>query len=239
MRKLSSNKYVINYRFEQEPYRLRSIAFLSESLEGDFYWFATLEEIIDRLILNTARLSAGMFVVGGTIPPTVRKTHKFSAQSCWDVLVSICEAYEMEFSWSYDGTAVWTLSIAERIEEWPWTMEYGEGEGFWEIQRDAMDREELCTVLYAFGANKNLKYDYGSERLVCPGNPLEQNTATYGRIEQIVYFDEIYPAFTGTVSAYNQVLPVTGDASYEAIKEVWPAGMYRVTAYPGLQPRRD
>jgi hypothetical protein len=235
VRKLSSNKYVVNYRFEHEPYRLRSIAFLSESLEGDFYWFATLEEIIDRLIANTARYSAGVFVSDGAVPSTVRKTHKFSAQSCWDVLVAICEDYEMEFIWRYDGSAVWTLTIAERIEkEWPWTMEYGKGEGFWEIQRDAMDREELCTVLYAFGANKNLKYDYGSERLVCPGNPLEQNTATYGRIEQIVYFDEIYPAFTGTVSAYDQVLPVTGDASYEAIKEVWPAGMYRVTATLGF-----
>ena len=235
VRKLSSNKYVVSYRFEQEPYRLNKIAFLSENLEGDFYWFANLDEIISRMILNTARYSAGMFVSDGSIPSTVRKTHKFSAQSCWDVLVAMCEEYELEFAWRYDGSAVWTLTIAERIERtWPFQMEYGKGEGFYEIQRDALNREELCTVLYAYGANKNLKYDYGSERLVCPGNPLEQNITTYGRIEQIQYFEDVFPALSASADAYDQVLAVTGDPAYEAIKEVWPTGMFRMTATLGF-----
>lgn len=235
VRKHSSNKFVISYRFEQEPYRLRNIVFLSESGESDFYWFANLEEVLDRLMINADRYQSGLFVREATIPATVRKTHKFSGQSCWDVLVSLCQDYELEFQWLYDGYSVWTLDVEERIERaWPYTMEYGKGEGFWEITREALDREELCTVLYAYGANKNLKYDYGYERLVCPGNPLTSNTGLYGRIEQVKFFDDVFPAFNGTVAAYEQILPVTGDAAYEAIKEVWPTGRYRVTATLGF-----
>jgi hypothetical protein len=235
VRKLSSNKYVINYRFEQETYRLRNMAFLSLNNEGDFYWFANLDEILDRLFLNTARYSAGLFVKDANIPATVRKNHKFSAQSCWDVLVSMCELYQLEFVWRYDGTSVWTLYVDERISrQWPFQMEYGKGEGFYDIQRDALDHEELCTVLYAFGANKNIKFDYGSERLVCPGNPLEQNTEIYGRVEKIQYFEDVFPALSASADAYDQVLAVTGDPVYEAIKEVWPTGMFRITANIGF-----
>lgn len=233
--KLSSNKYVINYRFEQETYLLRHIMFLSESGESDFYWFANFDEILDRLMINATRYQIGLFAKDDAIPSTIRKTHKFSAQSCWDVLVSLCEEYELEFEWRYNGTDAWTLYVSERIERtWPYTLEYGRGEGFYEITREALSNEELCTVLYAYGANKNLKYDYGYERLVCPGNPLTNNDTVYGRIEQVKFFDDIFPALSASADAYTQVLAVTGDPAYEAIKEVWPTGMFRMTASVGF-----
>lgn len=241
IQKKSSNKYIVTYRFEHESFRLKYIVFLyTLTNESDFYWYADLDEVIDKLVENANRYQPGLFVKGTVPSGTTYKNHKFSGESCWDVLSRMCEDYEYEYEFVY-SSGVWTINIAEKITRaWPLTLQYGKGNGLYEITREAFNTEELCNVLYAFGANRNLKYDYGYSRLVCPGNPLTDATSisTFGRVEKTEYFDDVYPAFTGTVNAYEQVLTCEegdpGWAAYEAIMEVWPGGMYKITASIGF-----
>lgn len=234
VRKLSTNKYVYNFRFEHESSKMKDVAFMLEG-EADFYLFANLEEIIDLIIVNADRVfTLSTMYVRGDIPATIRKNHKFTGENCYQVLQRIVAEYELEWEFVYQSLyGFFYINVAKRIgREWPLSIEYGKGKGMYEITRDGVSSDELVTQLFSFGAAKNLKPSYGSQRLRCPGNPLTANVHLYGVKEATKFFDDIYPRRTGVVTAYTQILKVEegdpGYAAYAAIKEEWPGGMYRV-----------
>ena len=233
VRKLSTNKYVYNLRFEHESLQIKNVAFLLNG-EADFYWFANLDEIIDKIVENTGRVFSANLYQKGSVVSTVRRNHKFAGENCLQVLQRIAAEYELE--WGYEEQTLngfYYINVAPRIErEWPFTLEYGKGKGLYEITRDAINTEELYTAVYAFGSNKNLKPSYGKMRLECPGNPITANTNIFGTIEHVKIFEDVFPNRTGAVSGYNQVLKVPIGhpqyTAYDAIKEVWPGGLFRL-----------
>lgn len=232
IQKKSSNKFIINYRFEHESFKLKNVMFLNDDSDADFYWYADLEEVVDQIVSNVARYS-GITVYKGTPfgVTTIKKNHKFSNESCYDVLLRLCTEYECEFQFDYVAGS-WRINVDDIIENsWPFTLQYGKGNGLYEITREALNTEELCTSLWAYGATKNLRWDYGHSRLVCPGNPLSSNEATYGKIEKVKYFDDVYPAFSGMVTSYERKLPTdTSPAMTVQELNTWPAGYYRIGA---------
>lgn len=238
VKKVGTNKFSYNLRWEYGTYGLKQVTFKSMVTgtpeESDFYLYANVDEIVDKLIANIDVIYTGLYVKG-SIETTERRNHKFNGESCWDVLKRICSEYEVEFDFVSTADAnhacTYTLDIATKIgRNWPYTLEYGVNNGFYDITRESVDKENLVTSLFAWGATKNLKADYGYRRLKCPTMPLQDHVATYGIVEKTVFFDDIYPKYEGTVEGYLQYPSVTGErATIGTEWEQTDLEIYRIT----------
>lgn len=230
-RKLSTNKYVYDLRMEHESKWLESSQFLNDRSEADFYYFANMEEILDLIIDNHNRSWWSNFRKG-TVFSTERRNHKFSAEDCLSVLRRISNEYNLEHEFEYVVSGTYNINIKEQVaNDKAITLEYGKGNGLYELSREKIDPGNICTILFAYGAAKNLKPDYrgGIGRLSFDGNPLKNNESLHegaGPQERTVYFDDIYPNRTATVTGYYQKLP--NDLT-EAQKFAHPEGIYKVT----------
>jgi hypothetical protein len=69
---------------------------------------------------------------------------------------------------------------------------------------------DICTRLYAFGAERNLPFGYrnGAVRLRSDSSYYEQNTDLFGVIERTQLFDDVYPHREGTVTAVDTTSPL-------------------------------
>ncbi len=230
-RKLSTNKYVYNLRMEHQSKWLESSQFLNDRSEADFYYFANMEEILDLIIDNHNRSWWSNFSKG-TVFSTERRNHKFSAEDCLSVLRRISKEYNLEHEFEYVSAGTYKINIKEQVaNDKAITLEYGKGNGLYELSREKIEAGDICTILFAYGAPKNLKPDYrgGIGRLSFDGNPLKNNeslTEGAGPQERTVYFNDIYPNRTATVTGYYQKLP--DDLTVQE-KQVWPEGIYKIT----------
>lgn len=230
VRKISTNKFSYNLTFYHQSMWLDNSQFLNDRGEAEFYYFANLEEIIDLLVDNHDRGWWGNFVKG-TIIHTERKNHMFSAESCLSVLKRLCEEYKVEYEFEYVSAGKYKINVKEKVGTTKdFTLQYGKNNSMFEITREAVDVSQLCTVLFAFGSEKNIPPDYrgGIRRLSFDGNPLSNNNDLYsgaGVYEKTIYFDDIYPNRTSQVSSYEQILP---DDLTEIQKEIWRSGIFKM-----------
>lgn len=227
-RKLSSNKYQYNIRLEHGSILLKQSQFLFNG-ESDFPMYADLETIVDMICNNNIRFISSQKFRKGTVAPTERRNHIFKGEDCFALLKRITHEYNLEYDirWTVPG-AYYTIDVVDQIAATKSiSMEYGKGKGLYEINREPVNKDELVTVLYAYGSTKNLKPDYrgGKRRLEFTGNPLRMNDLEYMGIEDTVFFDDIFPNRTANVTAYSQKLPP--ELTKEE-KEVWPGGIYRI-----------
>ncbi len=226
--KVSSNKFRYNLRLDHGSILLKQSQFLFEG-ESEFDIFADLDTLIDLVVTNSDRFISGKFVKG-TIASTIRKNHNFKGEDCFSIVKRLAQEYGLEFDIRYiTPGAYYSINIVEQIATTKAiTLQYGKGNGLFELSRLPINRDNLVTVLWAYGSAKNLKPDYrsGKKRLEFDGNPLKQNELVYMGVEKTVFFDDVYPQRTATVTGYYQKLP---DALTVSEKEVWPGGIYRVT----------
>ena len=231
-KKSSTNKYLYDLKFNHQGSWLEDSKFLNDREEADFEYYANMDEIMDMIIVNHDRSWWSNFSKG-TVVSTIRKNHKFNDESCLSVLKRLCLEYELEFEFEFVTAGTYKINIKEKVaNDKILTMQYGKGNGLYELNRETIDRNELCTILYAFGAAKNLKPTYrsGMSRLSFDNNPLKNNEGLYvgaGPVEKVVYFEDIYPNRTATVEGYTQKLPDDGTMTV-AEKEVFPEGIYIV-----------
>lgn len=227
-RKISTNKYSYTVRLEHQMNWLSHTQFMYAG-ESDFYFYGNLDTIVDLIISNHSRSGYNKFLKG-TIASTEKKNHKFSGENCLSVLKRLCSEYNLEFEFEYIPVHVkYYINVQSLVaNDKEVTLQYGKGNGLYEITREAMLKDEICTYLFAFGAAKNLKYDYrgGLQRLSFTGNPLQENVELYGYHEKTVFFEDIFPNRTSTITEYYQVLK---EDLTDAQKEVHPAGIYRIT----------
>lgn len=230
-KKNSSNKFVYDLRFEHQSAWLASSLFLNDRNETDFYYYANMDEIVDMIITNHNREWWDNFRKG-TITATERRNHRFSGENCLSVLKRLAKEYDLEYEFEFVALSKYNINVKEQVANTKAvTLIYGKGNGLYELSREPADKNNLCTILYAYGAAKNLKPDYrdGMSRLSFTNNPLRNNEGLHtgaGPHERTVYFDDIYPNRTSTVTAYEQVLP---EDLTDAQKEVWPDGIYKLT----------
>lgn len=234
--KKSSNKFVYNLRLDHGSVLLKQSQFLFAG-KAEFDIYLDLSEIVSLICDNSDRFISGKFQAG-TIESTVRKNHTFKGENCHEVLVRMAKEYDLEYDIRYTvgGGVFYTIDLKKQIATTKAvTLEYGKGNGLFELERQPVNRDKLVTVLYVYGAAKNLKPDYrgGKNRLEFDGNPLRKNDDLYMGVEGHVFLDEVYPQRTAEVESYTQVLKVEEDhedyAAYAAIKDVWPGGMYKIT----------
>lgn len=229
--KKGTNKYVYNLRFDHSSNFLANTQFLSVTGESDFYFYGNLEDILDLIISNQTR-TFNLFHKG-TVPATINKNHKFSGEDCLTVLRRMCVEYELEYAFDYIVPGYYfVINIAALVGNTKEiTLEYGKGKGQYELARGARNEDEFFTVLYAYGAAKNLPAGYrdGMTRLGFDLNPLEQNLAN-GRKERTIFFEDIFPQRTANVTGYLEIIePALSNPANAAMKEVYPGGVYRVT----------
>lgn len=230
-RKVSTNKYIYNVRFDHVINLLTWTDILDYNNEADFYFYGNLEEIIDLIVTSHQRTGYNKFHKG-SVAETVRKNHKFTSENCLSVLRRLCSEYELEYEFEPDTGVTFSINVKDRIaNNKEITLEYGKGNSLYELTREPMLHDELCTVLFAYGSTKNLKPGYrgGLLHLSFSGNPLKENEMLdtgWGHHEHTVFFDEIYPRRTATVTGYLQKLP---DELTVAEKYKFPEGIYKLT----------
>lgn len=227
--KQSTNKYVYSLKFDHQVTLLSRTQFLNDLGESDFSYYGNIEGVIDLIISNHGRSGYNKFYKG-TIVSTLNKNHKFSSESCFEVLKRLCVEYELEYEFEKRDPDWWNYNINIKTQvanDKAVTLQYGKGNGQYKLNRSAMIESDYFTRLYAFGAAKNLPVGYrsGLSRLSFDANPLEQNLDAINFREKTIYFDDIFPSRTGTVTSYTQVLE---GSLTPAQKESWPNGMYKM-----------
>ena len=236
--KASTNKFTYNLKLEHGSILLKQSQFLFEGI-ADFEIFADLDTLVDLVCENADRFIPGKFVKGtiaGVADGVIKKNHAFRGEDCYSVVKRMAQEYGLEYDIRFSAGAIYTIDIKKQIATTKAvTLQYGKGAGLYELTREAPNRDQLVTVLYAYGSTKNLKPDYraGKPRLEFDGNPLRQNDTLYMGVEKTVFFDDVYPQRTAPIQAYTQVLKCEptdpGWAAYDAIRERFPGGMYRIT----------
>lgn len=227
--KKSTNKYVYSLTLQSYIKILEKSQFLNDLLESDFSYYGNMEDIVDLIITNHGRTVFGKFTKG-TVVSTLNKNHKFSAENCLEVLKRIASEYELEFEFEKSG-ANYLINVKEKVaNDLAVTLEYGKGNGLYELTRGARIEDEYFNRLFAYGASKNLPQGYrsGLRRLSFDANPLEDIPTDYSGSEKeaTIFFDDIYPRRTGTVTGYTQTLEADLTT---AQKEVWPNGLFVMT----------
>ncbi len=227
--KNGKRKFVYELTWEGRQYDLLKPLYLDKGLDGvsispDFPLTGNLEFFMDVLITNAnSVLGSGTWALGDC-PETDYRTLAFSNENCLGVLQRLCkqDAFNKEFE-IVENAGVCTINIKDAIgTTHPTTYEYGKGKGLWSLTRETVSEKNIITRLYVFGANKNLPWNYRgySQRLKLPLVDLSYiedagAIATYGLIEGVKIFNEIFPHRTGIVSGLGSTVDEFLDSSMD------------------------
>nr|DAP22718.1 MAG TPA: tail protein [Caudoviricetes sp.] len=156
-----------------------------------------------------------------TVPDDLAKQVKlvsFNADYCWDAINTIAETFDVEW---------WTVENGDEIWIYFGKLEFGTPERFERgdvvssIPEQKGDNSNYGTRFYVFGSTRNLTSDYASSeqggvtnhisetRLHLPNGqqyidawtPLDPNDI----VEQVAFFEDIYPKNTETVTSIETV----------------------------------
>lgn len=156
-----------------------------------------------------------------TVPDDLAKQVKlvsFDADYCWDAINTIAETFDVEW---------WTVENGDEIWIYFGKLEFGTPERFERgdvvssIPEQKGDNSNYGTRFYVFGSTRNLTSDYASSeqggvtnhisetRLHLPNGqqyidawtPLDPNDI----VEQVAFFEDIYPKNTETVTSIERV----------------------------------
>lgn len=214
-KKMGVRRFVYDLTWEGRQYDLLKAVYLDQGIDGisispDFSLTGNLEMFMNIIINNLSRLYGSGSWVLGDCPETEVVTLSFSNENCLAVLQNLCssDSFDKEFEIT-EVENVCTINIKEVIgQTHATTYEYGRGKGLYDLTRQTVSQKNIVNRLYAFGSQRNLKSDYRgfSQRLKLPeidSSYLEDaaSIASYGRIEGVKIFEEIYPHRTGTITA--------------------------------------
>jgi len=201
VKKHSLVKYEYSLLFEGPQYELINVLFLLDG-QGEFYLTGTADDFIQLLTDNMNRVFTSSYSVGN-IPSTDYKNLHFDNENCLQVLQRVADEFELEYI--NDGGEI---NLYESIGV-STGLEFQYHDGLRNIKRLKVGNKNIITRLYPFGSERNLDYSYGAKRLKLTPAYIEQNTATYGVIEAVKVFEDIYPHFSGVVDSVpgvNQII---------------------------------
>jgi len=198
--KNASNNFVYEIIFESENYNYLKVQYLYFGA-GEFYLTGDADAFIDLIITNMNRIYSLPAYSKGTVDQTdtTIKTLHFKDENCRQVIQRICTEFSGEIY--FVGRQI---NFTDKYENATGViLEYRSG--LRNISKFVESEKNIITRLYGYGANKNLGINYrsGKQRLEfdnAGNNYLENNVATFGVIEAVQTFEEIYPHRTGTVT---------------------------------------
>ncbi|WP_407497498.1 hypothetical protein [Elizabethkingia meningoseptica] len=193
----------------------RNILFNRDSQGGktgfDFPMTAELNAFL-YLIINNANEFENNWILGNFPDNTITKTISFQKENCLAALQRVCQEFNVEFEVEETG-GKFVLHIREKIGKLlPFTVEYGMGNGLYDLTRTRANDSEVVTILYGYGSSENipLKYRGYSPRLRMPvaiGDYITSQAAQelFGKVVG-VYDPDIKPEFKGVISGVGSLV---------------------------------
>lgn len=214
-KKLAEDQFSYELRFEGPAFLLRKLKVFNLDSQGnkttnEFPLTGDINEFL-YLIINNANKKDNQWILGSFPSNTETKTLTFNNENCLAVLQRICQEFNVEFE-IVEAGGKFTLNIREKIgKTLPFKVEYGMGNGLYDLSRARANDSEVVTILYAYGSSQNIPVDYRgySPRLRMPvavGDYISNQAAIdlFGYVED-VFTPEIKPTFKGKVSGVGSL----------------------------------
>lgn len=189
--------------------------FLDESTSGtiyasrcDFELTATIEEFLSIIIRNLERGRHHGWeysVDDNSIDRSEIKDLSFSNQTCKDALIAVCDAFELE--WSFSNK---TIHVSKEFKQMTDIRLSYPDNLLSPIKVEHSDDDNTCSRLYVFGGERNIPNDYNngtSSRLLMDGKQEYLERDSDYLKERVKIFEDIYPRRKGIVQGVtiNQV----------------------------------
>ena len=220
--KTGGYKYTLKFEAQQNHMK-RFVCFWlgGDNPEAVFHNTTDLESFAALIVANMNKQLGGENWQVGTITvdnPKATKLVSFNGDKCWDILNTIAETFETEW-WTEENGDLVSLCFGK--------LDFGSPEEFRQenvvknIPAKKGDDSSYGTRFYVFGSTRNLTSDYGQApqggetnhvseiRLRLPDGQryIDAIPGLSGSdiVEQVVFFDDIYPKNTETVTSIETV----------------------------------
>lgn len=216
--KTGGYKYTLKFEAQQNHMK-RFVCFWlgGDNPEAVFHNTTDLESFAALIVANMNKQLGGENWQVGTITvdnPKATKLVSFNGDKCWDILNTIAETFETEW-WTEENGDLISLCFGKLDFGSP--EEFRQGNVVKNIPAKKGDDSSYGTRFYVFGSTRNLTSDYGQApqggetnhvseiRLRLPDGQryIDAIPGISGSdiVEQVVFFDDIYPKNTETVTS--------------------------------------
>ena len=220
--KTGGYKYTLKFEAQQNHMK-RFVCFWlgGDNPEAVFHNTADLESFAALIVANMNKQLGSENWQVGTITvdnPKAAKLVSFNGDKCWDILNTIAETFETEW-WTEENGDLVSLCFGKLDFGSP--EEFRQGNVVKNIPAKKGDDSSYGTRFYVFGSTRNLTSDYGQApqggetnhvseiRLRLPDGQryIDAIPGLSGSdiVEQVVFFDDIYPKNTETVTSIETV----------------------------------
>ena len=220
--KTGGYKYTLKFEAQQNHMK-RFVCFWlgGDNPEAGFHNTTDLESFAALIVANMNKQLGGENWQVGTITvdnPKATKLVSFNGDKCWDILNTIAETFETEW-WTEENGDLISLCFGKLDFGSP--EEFRQGNVVKNIPAKKGDDSSYGTRFYVFGSTRNLTSDYGQApqggetnhvseiRLRLPDGQryIDAIPGLSGSdiVEQVVFFDDIYPKNTETVTSIETV----------------------------------
>lgn len=220
--KTGGYKYTLKFEAQQNHMK-RFVCFWlgGDNPEAVFHNTTDLESFAALIVANMNKQLGGENWQVGTITvdnPKATKLVSFNGDKCWDILNTIAETFETEW-WTEENGDLISLCFGKLDFGSP--EEFRQGNVVKNIPAKKGDDSSYGTRFYVFGSTRNLTSDYGQApqggetnhvseiRLRLPDGQryIDAIPGISGSniVEQVVFFDDIYPKNTETVTSIETV----------------------------------
>lgn len=208
-------RYTLRFEAQQSQMKRCKVFWRAgANLEVSFSNTTSLEEFGNLIVANmNAFLGSNKWVLGDKPADTSFKTVSFNGDYCWDAVSNIAETFGVEW-WTEETVSQVRLCFG-KLENGD-AVEFKKGDVVSSIPTKKGDSSSYGTRFYVFGSTKNLPEDYAStdeggvtshiveKRLHLPDGQKYidawDNLAQEDIVEQVVFFDDIYPTNVETVT---------------------------------------
>lgn len=229
--KTGGYKYTLKFEAQQNHMK-RFVCFWlgGDNPEAVFHNTTDLESFAALIVANMNKQLGGENWQVGTITvdnPKATKLVSFNGDKCWDILNTIAETFETEW-WTEENGDLISLCFGKLDFGSP--EEFRQGNVVKNIPAKKGDDSSYGTRFYVFGSTRNLTSDYGQApqggetnhvseiRLRLPDGQryIDAIPGLSGSdiVEQVVFFDDIYPKNTETVTSIETVVEGQTDKAY-------------------------
>lgn len=226
--KTGGYKYTLKFEAQQNHMK-RFVCFWlgGDNPEAVFHNTTDLESFAALIVANMNKQLGGENWQVGTITvdnPKATKLVSFNGDKCWDILNTIAETFETEW-WTEENGDLVSLCFGKLDFGSP--EEFRQGNVVKNIPAKKGDDSSYGTRFYVFGSTRNLTSDYGQApqggetnhvseiRLRLPDGQryIDAIPGLSGSdiVEQVVFFDDIYPKNTETVTSIERANRRPGD----------------------------
>lgn len=220
--KTGGYKYTLKFEAQQNHMK-RFVCFWlgGDNPEAVFHNTTDLESFAALIVANMNKQLGGENWQVGTITvdnPKATKLVSFNGDKCWDILNTIAETFETEW-WTEENGDLISLCFGKLDFGSP--EEFRQGNVVKNIPAKKGDDSSYGTRFYVFGSTRNLTSDYGQApqggetnhvseiRLRLPDGQryIDAIPGLSGSdiVEQVVFFDDIYPKNTETATSIETV----------------------------------